>query len=73
MNIRSKIQKAEGRLKMNFEEELNHLKEISEKMGSGSLSLEESLKLYSEATELAKKLKEYIVSAKLIVEQEEAQ
>lgn len=58
---------------MNFEEELNHLKEISEKMGSGSLSLEESLKLYSEATELAKKLKEYIVSAKLIVEQEEAQ
>lgn len=57
---------------MNFEKELNRLRDMAAKMSSGTLPLEESLKLYEESVKLAKTLKEYIESAKLVIEKEEA-
>ena len=53
---------------MDFEAEMRKLAEIAEKMEKGDLPLEESMKLYTEAVELTKKLKEYIDGAKLKVE-----
>lgn len=57
---------------MDFENEMKRLQEISAKM-KGDISLDESMKLYTEAVELSKKLSEYIKSAKLKVEQLEAE
>ena len=57
---------------MDFEKEMNKLREIAEKMSMGELSLEQSMKLYTEAVELTKKLGDYIENAKLTVEQLEA-
>ena len=53
---------------MHFETEMNKLSEIAKKMDSADLPLEESMRLYTEAVELTKKLKEYINGAKLKVE-----
>lgn len=39
--------------KMNFEEAMNRLREITEQLESGNVSLEESVKLFSEGTELS--------------------
>lgn len=57
---------------MDFEKQMQRLEEIAAKM-SGEVSLEESMKLYTEAVELSKKLSDYIRDAKLRVEQLEAQ
>lgn len=57
---------------MDFEKEMKRLEEIAAKM-AGEVSLEESLKLYTEAAELSKRLSGYIRGAKLKVEQLEAQ
>lgn len=57
---------------MNFETELNRLREMANRMSGGSLPLEESLKLYEESKKLAVELKEYIKNAKLVIEKEEA-
>ena len=51
---------------------MKRLEEIASKM-AGEVSLEESMKLYTEAVELSKKLTDYIRDAKLRVEQLEAQ
>ena len=53
---------------MDFEAEMKKLSDIAAKMDAGDLPLEESMKLYTEAVELTKKLKEYIDGAKLKVE-----
>ena len=53
---------------MDFEEEMKRLGEIAKSMESGDLPLEESMRLYTEAVELTKKLREYIEAAKLKVE-----
>lgn len=53
---------------MDFEVEMKKLADIAAKMESGELPLEESMKLYTEAVELTKKLREYIEQAKLKVE-----
>lgn len=53
---------------MDFESEMKKLADIAAKMESGDLPLEESMKLYTEAVELTKKLKDYIDAAKLKVE-----
>ncbi len=53
---------------MDFENEMKRLQEISVKM-KGEVSLEESMKLYTEAVGLSKKLSDYIKDAKLKVEQ----
>ena len=53
---------------MDFETEMNKLTKIAKKMDSADLPLEESMRLYTEAVELTKKLKEYIDGAKLKVE-----
>ncbi|MGN0680023.1 MAG: exodeoxyribonuclease VII small subunit [Oscillospiraceae bacterium] len=54
---------------MDFEKEMQQLREISQKMGDGGITLEESMKLYTEAVTLSKKLTDYIENAKLKVEQ----
>lgn len=53
---------------MDFEAEMKKLADIAAKMEAGDLPLEESMKLYTEAVELAKKLKDYIEQAKQKVE-----
>lgn len=58
---------------MDFEKEMKKLEEISQKMKAADLPLDESMKLYTEAVELTKKLKEYIDGAKLTVEKLEEQ
>ncbi len=54
---------------MDFEKEMQQLREIAQKMSEGGVSLEESMKLYTEAVTLSKRLTEYIENAKLKVEQ----
>ncbi|MBQ8172215.1 MAG: exodeoxyribonuclease VII small subunit [Oscillospiraceae bacterium] len=56
---------------MDLEKSMARLAEISERM-SGELSLEESMKLYTEAVELVKQCRGYINEAKLTIEQLEA-
>lgn len=53
---------------MDFEAEMKKLADIAAKMEAGDLPLEESMKLYTEAVELTKKLKDYIEQAKQRVE-----
>lgn len=57
---------------MDFEKAMGRLTEISAKMNSSELPLEESMKLYAEAVQLTKECREYIEKAKLQVEQLEA-
>lgn len=56
---------------MDFEKAMARLAEISECM-SGELTLDESMKLYTESVELTKQCREYIDAAKLTIEQLEA-
>ncbi len=58
---------------MDFEKEMKKLEDIAQKMKAADLPLDESMKLYTEAVELTKKLKEYIDGAKLTVEKLEEQ
>ena len=44
--------------KINFEEELNHLKQIVNDIQSGNLSIDESLKLYEEGQKIIASLNE---------------
>jgi exodeoxyribonuclease VII small subunit len=53
---------------INFEEKINALEEMAQKMESGELSLEESLKSYEEAMNVIKECEAYINSAKLRIE-----
>lgn len=56
---------------MEFEKSMSRLAEISEQMG-GELSLEQSMKLYTEAVGLVKQCREYINTARLTIERLEA-
>ena len=58
---------------MDFEREMKRLAEIADKMKAADIPLDESMKLYTEAVELTKRLKEYIDGAKLNVEKLEEQ
>lgn len=58
---------------MDFEKAMSRLAEISAQMSGSDLTLEQSMKLYKEAAELAKYCKDYIENAKLTVEQLEAE
>jgi len=58
---------------MEFEKAMKRLSEISKSMSGEELPLEDSIKLYAEAAELVKYCKDYIDSAKLKVEQLDAQ
>ncbi len=55
----------------NFEEAMNRLSAISELMSNKNISLDDSLKLYTEAAELIEKCGKYLDEAKLVVEQAE--
>ncbi len=57
---------------MDFEKAMSRLTEISSKMNSSELPLEESMKLYAEAVQLTKECREYIDKARLRIEQLEA-
>lgn len=57
---------------MDFEKAMGRLTEISARMNSSELPLEESMKLYAEAVQLTKECREYVEKAKLQVEQLEA-
>ena len=54
---------------INFEQELNRLKEIVSLIQQKDLSLDESIKLYEEGSEIVKRLKEEIKKAEKKVEQ----
>ena len=54
--------------KVNFEEELNHLKQIVNDIQSGDLSLDESLKLYEEGQKIIALLSEELKKAEEKVE-----
>ena len=51
---------AEENNKLNIEEALNRLEEINKRLSAKDISLEESLKLYNEGTELAAKCQEQL-------------
>lgn len=55
--------------KFSLEKSLARLEEISEKLGSADLSLDESLKLFEEGTKLVKKCKEKIESAEFKIKE----
>lgn len=57
---------------MDIEKAMSRLNEIAAKMSSGELSLEDSMKMYAEATLLTKECREYIEKAKLQIEKLEA-
>jgi exodeoxyribonuclease VII small subunit len=52
---------------VNFEQSINRLEEIVQKLESGKLSLEESIQLYSEGTKLSQDCKTALSQAKLTV------
>ncbi len=52
---------------MSFEDSLNRLQEISEQLESGEISLNESIKLYEEGIDLAKKCYKLLNEAELKV------
>ena len=54
--------------KVNFEEELNHLKQIVSDIQSGDLSVDESLKLYEEGQKIIALLSEELKKAEEKVE-----
>lgn len=51
--------------KMNYEKSVARLEEIAEKLESGSVSLEEMMKLYEEGTALAASCAEMLSKAQL--------
>ncbi len=53
---------------MDFEKNMARLKEISSKMQDKEITLEESMKLYTEAVELSGSLEKYIAEAKAKIE-----
>lgn len=50
---------------LKYESALKRLQEITEKLDSGSIELDESLKLYEEATQLTALCNSYLENAKL--------
>lgn len=58
-------------MEFNFEEAMRRLSEISVLMAKNEISLDESLKLYTEAAGLISKCGKYLDEAKLVVEQAE--
>ncbi|MGP1544658.1 MAG: exodeoxyribonuclease VII small subunit [Candidatus Fimenecus sp.] len=52
-------------MKKNFEASLKRLEEISKLLENNSLSLDESIELFSEGTELVKLCKDYLNKAEL--------
>ena len=54
---------------MKFEEALNKLAEINEKLSAEDISLEDSVKLFKEGVELTKKKKKKLDDAKQEIEQ----
>ena len=54
--------------KMDFEKKLGKLEEIAEKMESGEMSLEDSLKSYEQAMALLKECESYMSQARLRIE-----
>lgn len=54
---------------MTFEESIKKLSEINEKLESGELSLEESMKLYQEGIELSYECKKELENAQLKITQ----
>jgi len=53
---------------MNFEESLNKLEAIVEKLEKGEISLEESLPLFEEGMEILSNLKDYLADAEIKIE-----
>ncbi len=53
---------------MDFEKNMERLREISSKMQDKEITLEESMKLYTEAVELSAGLEKYIAEAKAKIE-----
>ena len=53
---------------IDFEENLKTLEDIAEKMESGGLSLDDSLKNYEKAMKIIKECETYIKDAKLRIE-----
>lgn len=58
-------------MEFNFEEAMKRLSEISALMSESKTSLDESMKLYTEAAELVRKCGKYLDEAKLVIEQAE--
>lgn len=58
-------------MEFNFEEAIKRLSEISSLMSDRNISLDDSLKLYTEAAGLIEKCGKYLDEAKLVVEQAE--
>ncbi len=56
-------------MEFNFEEAIKRLSEISSLMSDSNISLDDSLKLYTEAAGLIEKCGKYLDEAKLVVEQ----
>ncbi len=56
---------------MNFEQSLKRLDEIIAKLESNEISLEESIEIYREGTDLAGKCRSLLDSAELLVTVEE--
>lgn len=57
---------------MNFEQSLKRLDEIISKLENNEISLEESIEIYREGTELLRKCRGLLDSAELLVTVEEA-
>lgn len=57
---------------MNFEQSLKRLDEIISKLENNEISLEESIEIYREGTELLGKCRSLLDSAELLVTVEEA-
>jgi len=53
---------------MNFEESLNKLEAIVEKLEKGEISLEETLPLFEEGMEILSNLKDYLADAEIKIE-----
>ncbi len=54
---------------MNFEQSINKIDEIIEKISSGEVSLDESVKLFSEGVKLVDKCNESLKKAELKIEE----
>lgn len=54
--------------KISFEDKMQILEDIADKMESGDISLEESVKSYEKGMELIKECEDYIKTAKLKIQ-----
>jgi exodeoxyribonuclease VII small subunit len=54
---------------MDFEESLNKLEDIVQKLEKGEISLEESLPLFEEGMEILGNLKDYLSNAEIKIEE----